>query len=211
MEQIIIVGAGGFGSEVAMLIEDINAVEMKWDLIGFVDDSASGYVLNKYPILGGVDYLQDKECSVVLALGNPETKEKILKNIINTKIKYPNLIHPSVIYNPNYISMGEGNIICAGNIITTNITIGSHVIINLDCTIGHDAIVRDFVTILPSVNVSGNVTLEKCSNIGTGTQIIQGLTIGENTIVGAGAVVTKNLESFVVAVGSPARPIKKRG
>ena len=68
------------------------------------------------------------------------------------------------------MEIGEGTIICAGSIITTNVIIGDHVIVNLDCTIGHDDIIRDFATLYPSVNVSGNVIIEPCVEIGTGTQ-----------------------------------------
>ena len=89
-----------------------------------------------------------------------------------------------------------------------DVTIGSHVIINLDCTVGHDAVINDFVTLYPSVNVSGSTVLGECVEIGTGCQIIQGIAIGEGTIVGAGAVVVKELPRECTAVGSPAKPIK---
>ena len=106
------------------------------------------------------------------------------------------------------VFIGEGSIICAGSIITVDIRIGKHVILNLDCTVGHDACLEDFVTVYPSVNVSGNVLVEECAELGTGTQIIQGKKIGAQTIVGAGAVVVKDLPEKCTAVGSPAKPIK---
>ena len=81
-------------------------------------------------------------------------------------------------------------------------------VINLDCTIGHDADIEDFVTIYPSVNVSGNVLVGQCTELGTGMQIIQGKTITANSIVGAGAVVVKNIEEPGTYVGSPAKKIK---
>lgn len=81
-------------------------------------------------------------------------------------------------------------------------------IINLDCTLGHNDVIGDFVTIYPSVNGSGNVSVGECCELGTGMQIIQGKSIGDYSIVGAGAVVVKNIPSKCTAVGSPAKPIK---
>ena len=88
-----------------------------------------------------------------------------------------------------------------------DITIGSHVIINLDCTIGHDAVLQDCVTLYPSVNVSGNCTIGECVELGTGMQIIQGRSVVKDTIVGAGAVVVKDLEEKGTYVGVPAGKI----
>lgn len=209
MKDIVIIGTGGFGREVAWLIEDINKVNKEWNIVGFVDDNEDfqGKDVNGYPILGNVDWLKEQELNVVSAIGNPIAKKNIIKRIENSNNIYPVLIHPSVIYSDK-VSFGEGSIVCAGNIITVNINIGKHVIINLDCTIGHDAILEDYTSILPSVNVSGNVTIKECVNVGTGSTIIQGVTIDKNTVIGAGAVVVKDLPANCTAVGAPAKPIK---
>lgn len=208
MNNIVIIGSGGFGREVAWLIEDINAVNKQWDLLGFVDDNHVGEIINGYPVLGNLDWLKDQKLNVVCAVGDPTTKKIIMKKLESSKNIYPILIHPSVIMS-KLVNIGHGTIICAGNILTVNITIGNHVIINLDSTIGHDAIINDYCTILPSVNISGNVVLEERVSVGTGSQVIQGLSIGKNTTIGAGSVVVKNIASNVVAVGLPARPIKE--
>lgn len=90
---------------------------------------------------------------VVNAIANPTTKKEIINKLNGSKNQYPILIHPSVIYSDK-VKIGEGTIICTSNILTVNIELGSHVIINLDCTIGHDVKIGDYSTILPSVNVS---------------------------------------------------------
>lgn len=209
MENIVIVGAGGFGREVAWLIEDINKMGRKWNIVGFVDDedSLEGKEINGYKVIGNIDWLKDQQYSVVCAVGNPKIKKHIIDRLKYSKNIYPILIHPSVILSDK-VEIGEGSIICAGTIITVNICIGKHVIVNLDCTIGHDAIIEDYSTVLPSVNISGGVRLEECVNIGTGTMIIQDLNIGKNAVIGAGSVVIKNIPSNCTAVGSPAKPIK---
>lgn len=106
------------------------------------------------------------------------------------------------------VKVGEDSIICAHTIITVDVTIGEHTILNLDCTVGHDAVLHDFVTLYPSVNVSGITELGECVEMGTGSQIIQGKKIGEDTIIGAGSVVVKDIPANCTAVGVPAVPIK---
>lgn len=209
MKDIVIIGAGGFGREVAWLIEDINKVNNEWNIVGFVDDNKSiqGTEINGYKVVGDIDWLEKQEVFVVNAIGDPVIKKKVMDKLDGSKNKYPVLIHPSVICSDR-VSFGEGSIICAGNIITVNVEIGKHVIINLDCTIGHDANIGDYSTVLPSVNVSGFVKTEECVSVGTGSAVIQGVNIGRNTVVGAGAVVVKDLPANCTAVGSPAKPIK---
>lgn len=208
INDIVIIGAGGFGREVAWLIEEINKNEPQWNLLGFIDDGLeSDRMINGYPIIGNIDWLISQNLSVVVAVGDPITKKKIIDRLLESKNQYPILIHPSVISSKR-VSIGEGTIICAGSILTVNISIGKHVIINLDVTVGHDVIIGDYSTILPSANISGAVNIDNCVSVGTGSAIIQGVHIGENTVVGAGAVVVKNLPSNCTAVGMPAKPIK---
>lgn len=209
MKDIVIIGAGGFGREVVWLIEDINKKDKEWNIVGFVDDDKSiqGTEINGYKILGDSDWLTEQELYVVNAIGGPIIKKNVMEKLEGSKNQYPVLIHPSVIHSKS-VNFKEGSIICAGNIITVDIEIGKHVIINLDCTIGHDADIGDYSTILPSVNVSGLVKAEECVSLGTGSTIIQGVNIGRNTVVGAGAVVVKDLPANCTAVGAPAKPIK---
>lgn len=212
MRDLIIIGASGFGREVAWLVERINKESTTWNLLGFVDDNEElkGESINGYQVLGTCDDLRNyQDTYVVCAVGASKTRETIINKVseINPSIKFATLIDPSVEMS-DIVEMGEGCIICAHTIITVNIDIGKHVIINLDCTIGHDAVLNDFVTLYPSVNVSGNSDIGRCVEMGTGMQIIQGKKIGENTIVGAGAVVVKDLPANCTSVGSPAKPIK---
>ena len=215
MKDLYIIGAGGFGREVAWLAERINHRKNEWNIKGFIDDNTQlhGRMEAGYPVLGGIDYFDetaDPEGWVVCAVGASVVRKKIIEKLENKKnIHFATLIDPSALVSERVI-IGEGSIICAGTIVTVDIEIGSHVIVNLDCTIGHDAKIRDFVTIYPSVNVSGFVTIEEQTELGTGTQIIQGKTIGKETIVGAGSVVVKDLPEKCTAVGSPAKPIKYR-
>lgn len=207
MKKLIIIGVGGFGREVAWLVERINEVKPTWELLGFVDDNEElhGTTVGGYKVLGNCDYLINTDIYAVCAVGSSKIRKKIVQKLIGAK--FPILIDPSAIVSKN-VTIGEGTIICAGAIITIDIEIGCHVIINLDCTIGHDSVLSDFVTLYPSTNVSGNIVLEECVEIGTGTQIIQRIRVGNSTIVGAGAVVIRDIPANCIAVGNPAKTIK---
>lgn len=210
MKDLYIIGAGGFGREVAWLVERINEIEPTWNIKGFIDDDESrwGNKEGDYVVLGGCNYLKTLgEVYVACAIGAAKVRKNVIEKIKESSIKFATLIDPSVLISKK-VEVGEGTIICANSTLTVDIKIGKHVIINLDCTIGHDDIIDDFVTIYPSVNVSGNVHLGECSELGTGMQIIQGKTVAKNTIIGAGAVVVKDIEMSGTYVGSPAKKIK---
>lgn len=212
MKNLIIFGASGFGREVAWLAERINNVSQEWNILGFIDDDESlqGKIINNYTVLGKTeDTVRYPDAYYVCAVGSARIREKIINNLkhINPEIKFATLIDPSAIFS-QFVSIGEGSIICAHSIMTVNIEIGKHVIINLDCTIGHGAVIEDYVTLYPSVNISGGTRIGKCSELGTGTQIIQSKMVGEYSIVGASAVVIKDIPDNCTAVGIPAKPIK---
>lgn len=149
MKELYIIGAGGFGREVAWLVERINAITPTWDLKGFIDDNENlwGTMEDEYPVVGGCSYLENLEdVYVVCAIGSAKVRKKIIDKLKDFSVKYATLIDPYVLVSKR-VSIGEGTIICAGTIITVDIEIGKHVIINLDCTVGHDTVIEDFVTI----------------------------------------------------------------
>lgn len=211
MQDIVIIGAGGFGREVKTLIDAINKVNKIYNFLGFYDDEIEkGKIINGFPILGGVSDLNkvSKPLCIALGLGDPTTKSKVIASISNTNLSFPTLIHPSVIISDDDVIIGDGCILCTGTIITCNIKIENYVTLNLMCTVGHDTFIDSFSSFMPSVNISGEVKIEEKVYVGTGAKIINQLTIGKSTIVGAGAVVSKSLPQFCTAVGIPAKPIK---
>ncbi len=212
MKDIAIFGVGGFGREVLALIKDINKVEPIWNIIGFFDDGyEKGVMVNDYPNLGKTEDLNKwgTPLSLAVSIGSPVIKKGILDNISNPLIDYPTLIHPSAwIGDKAFVEIGNGCIICAGVMITTNVRIEDFVILNLQCTVGHDTVIKDYAAFMPSVNISGEVIVGEGVYVGTGAKIINQLEIGDYTIVGAGAVVAKSLPAKCTAVGVPAKPIK---
>lgn len=214
--DIVIFGTGGFAREVRQLIKDHNHAcmgEMQYNFLGYLDDDAKkhGNDIHGEKILGSTEWLNDKpNVEIVVAIGSPISKKKVVDRLINnTNAKFATLFHPNAIIGDRN-KIGIGSIICAGTIITTDTVIGNHVIINLSCTLGHDAIIKQYSTIAPGVNISGNVSIEEGCDLGTNSVIIQGKIIGEWSIIGAGAVVVKNIPSYVTSVGNPSKTIKER-
>ena len=211
MKDIVIVGSGGVGAEIAWIVEQINIVEPTWNIIGFIDDNKEkwGQDFCGYKILGGLDYLKtlDNSINVIIAIANYKVKKTIVEKL-EDKFEYATIVHPTVFIH-NSVSLGKGSIIYQGVIITMNITIGEHVIVSPKCGIGHDTIIKDYVSLLWNVNVSGFDVIEEGVLMGTGSTVIQNKTIGQGAIIGAGAVVVNDIEGETTSVGVPSRIIKK--
>jgi sugar O-acyltransferase (sialic acid O-acetyltransferase NeuD family) len=209
MRDIVIVGGGGFGREVEMLIGQINASKPTWKILGYLDDAVPvGNPIGNSICLGRMDKIQEyPNIQLVLAVGSPATKASLFLKLSVKKEYYPTLIHPSVLLG-NRVAIGDGCIICAGNIVTEDITIADFTTVNLSCTIGHDTRIGPYTSIMPGVTISGDANIASSCYLGTGCTIINQVEIGENTIVGAGAVVSKSLPPNCTAVGIPAKPIK---
>jgi sugar O-acyltransferase (sialic acid O-acetyltransferase NeuD family) len=212
MKDLLIIGAGNFGREVAQLIRDINQDKDQWNLLGYIDETPEKHdtVLNNTPVLGGLEWLEknirNRICAVC-AIGNPRDKYAVIKKLEAYNIDYPNLIHPDVASN-DYIEIGFGNLICYGSFLSVNIKIGNHISINPGCGIGHDTIIKDYSTLYWNVTLSSNVTINEGCEIGSKVAVIPRRTVGSWSIIGAGAVVAKDIPENCTAVGVPAKPIK---
>ncbi|OGO81209.1 MAG: transferase [Clostridiales bacterium GWC2_40_7] len=212
-KQLVIIGAGGFAREALWLVEDINSDSARWEVLGFIDEDPAkkGALVNDFPILGDLSWFEgtSPDMNVIFAVGSPVGRKKLVDKCDKIPgLEFPNLIHPSIRL-CKHIEMGKGNIICKSSILTTNIHMGSFNIINLNCTVGHDVVIKDFCTAAPGVNISGRVTLNSGCDLGTNTCIIQEKTIGEWTVIGAGSVVIRDIEPRCTAVGVPAKIIKR--
>lgn len=210
-KRLCIIGASGFGREVLWLAREFNKTnpENSYNEIVFVDDNKQlhGTEICDVKIVGGVDWLKYNPIPCICAIGAPRVRRKVIAKLEKFGATFETIIHPDVRMS-EYVSIGEGTVICSGSILTTQINIGNHVHVNLNCTVGHDVVIEDFSTIAPGVNISGNVNVMMGADMGTNSTVIQGLKIGKGAVIGAGAVVNKDIPDNCVAVGIPARKIK---
>lgn len=214
-EDLVIFGIGGMAREAHQIVEDINALAPQFNFLGFIDENAAnhGLDIHGFPVLGGMEWLAQHGhagLQVVIGVANTSARQKIVADIEQCcKVSFRKLVHPRA-WIGNRVTLGEGAIICADARVTTDITIGRHVIVNVGATVCHDSNIHDYVTISPSVNVSGAVQVGAGCDLGTGSAIIQGKNIGSWSIVGAGAVVIHDVACDVTVVGAPATVIKTR-
>jgi len=212
MNDIVIFGSGGMAREVAFLIEEINRASARWNILGFVetDPQRVGQQVGKYQVYCTEEELLDKKVAAAIGIGTPATIHKIASRFADrSNVDFPNLVHPSVMRDEARVTLGRGNILCAGNIFTTDIAIGSFNIFNLNCTYGHDVRIADCCVFSPGINMSGGVEMGSRCLVGAGATILQYLKIGDEVTVGAGSVVTKDVASGTTVVGIPAKPFNR--
>ena len=214
MKDIAIYGAGGYGKEVACLINRINdSKDERWNLVGFFDDGLKkGLAISHFGhVLGGMNELNcyDKKLAIVLAMGNPKYLKSIRNRIINDNIYFPNIIAPDfVIVDDETFSIGEGNVVGWGCSVSCDVSIGSYNILNADDVLGHDVKMGSFNVVMPDIRISGEVTIGECNLFGVGSIILQQIIIGNNVRLGAGAVLMTKPKDDNVYIGNPAKIFK---
>lgn len=211
-QSVVIIGAGGFGREVADVVEAINSAGFgDLELKGFVDDAPAADNLEQlarrgYRHLGTLEDYLDRERSAAYVIGIASASVRRATDIKLRAAGHEavSLVHPTATLGSN-VTIGPGSVVCAGARITTNVALGRHVHVNLNVTIGHEARLSSFATLFPGSAVSGNCVLEESCTLGAGSIVLPGITVGEQAFVGAGAVVTRNVPQAVVVKGMPAR------
>lgn len=215
--DIVIFGSGGFGREVAWAAEQSETEDsVPFNVVCFVDDddAKQGSLINGFPVMSLDESRQEfPDARMVLAIGSPRARQAIAARCEQGGWEFVNIIHPSVKMS-RWVEYGEGVVICAENILTTNISLGRQIQINLDCTVGHDVIMGDFTTLAPGVHVSGWVHFGERVYVGTGAVLINGtedrpLVVGDDAVIGAGACVTKSIPAGETWTGVPARLMKR--
>lgn len=201
IKEAYIIGAGGFGREVATIL---SAKNMSFE--GFIDDDTT-----KPNVKFDIESFNKQgahESNLLAAIGSSSVRKAVIQKL-SADCNFLSITHPqAILQDEASVKIGKGSIICAGSIFTCDISLGDFTIINLNCTIGHDVNMGNYCSLMPSVNISGNVILGDGVFIGSGATVLQGINVGEGAIIGAGAVVTKDVPPHCTVVGIPAKPIK---
>ncbi|AET60679.1 acetyltransferase [Paenibacillus terrae] len=209
MKKIVIWGSGGHAREINWLCEELGV-----QVVGFLDErpEMKGHVVDGVPVLGtlaDIEVLKHEVELLCAGVGDPALKKRFVYNTIRSGFRIASsLIHPHVRLSQRNI-IGEGSMIFEGSVLSDNIKIGNHVIINRSVTISHDAVIGDYVTISPGVNLAGNVTINDGAYIGIGASVREKRHIGCWSMIGGGAFVKDDIPEFTMAAGVPA-VVKKR-
>lgn len=211
MKDIAIYGAGGFGKEVACLINRINEKEPTWRLVGFFDDDVAkqGKMVSHFgPCMGGLDELNayPGEIAVAMAMGNSNTTKKLVGMIKNGNVSFPNLVDVSFyLADPETFAIGRGNIIMGPGSATCDVSIGDFNVLNGSVVIGHDVCIGSFNTLMPAVRISGEVKVGEGNFFGVGAIVLQQIKVGNHVRLGAGSVLMTRPKDGNLYIGVPAK------
>jgi sugar O-acyltransferase (sialic acid O-acetyltransferase NeuD family) len=210
MKDIAIYGAGGFGKEVACIINKINEKEQTWNIVGFFDDGVpAGTQISHFgKVLGNMAVLNqwDNELSLVFAIGSPRILQLLVNKITNPRVDFPNILHPEVVYSDSVsLTMGKGNLVTRGCSFSCDVIIGDFNQFNSISALAHDVVVGSYNVFMPLTRISGEVQIGDCNFFGIGSIVLQLIKIGSNTRIGAGSIVMKKTKDGFLYVGNPAK------
>jgi len=210
-ERLVIIGCGGFGREVFALVEALRGLGSTLEVEGFADDAPSDVDLGRVgdlgsQVIGSVTDLAARTSPfrAVVAIGSPKARVAITERLSKAPVVWPVLVHPHATIGAR-VGVGEGSIIAAGARLSTNIVVGRHVHVDQNVTVGHDCILGDFSRLNPQACISGSVIVEEKVLVGANATVLPGLRAGSASIIGAGAVVVRDVPGSAVVKGVPAR------
>jgi sugar O-acyltransferase (sialic acid O-acetyltransferase NeuD family) len=198
-----LVGAGGFGRETLdALLATLGApLDPTSGTVAFLDEGLSGQQVRGLPV-HPMDHPARGD-HVVVAIAAPAVRRRLAGVCSAAGLVPRTVVHPASVIGPE-TTLGQGCVVLALAHVSSSVTIGDHVQINYNVSIGHDCVLADFVTVLPGANVSGAVRLEEGATVGAGAVVLPGLTVGAGAMIGAGAVVTKDVAPGRTVKGVPA-------
>ena len=200
-ESVILIGGGGHAKVI------IDCVHAGGDqVVGILDDALDpGTEILGVPVLG-----KTAECcnfpdkKFLIAIGSNAVRRKI-DGLWN--LNWYTAVHPAAVVSP-YARLGEGSVVMPGAVINAGAVVGRHCIVNSGAVVEHDNCLEDYVHVSPAAALGGTVRVGQCSHIGIGAAVRNNISICADAVIGAGAVVVKNIEEAGTYVGVPARRLK---
>ena len=187
-----LVGYGGHAREVM--------AQMGVKLTCFVDD--------EYVVEGTLPLskFNPKKYALMVAVADSKDRFDIVQRLPK-ETKYFTWIHPTALIMSDNIEIGEGSFIGAYSILTSNIKLGKHTILNRSNHIGHDCEIGNYFSAMPGAIVSGNVIIHDLVYMGNNSSIKEKLSIHSLTTIGMNGAVVKDIEELGIYVGVPTKKI----
>lgn len=201
MKNLIIIGAGGFGLEVAAYAHDIGLYDIK----GFLDDTKpAGTLHGGLPVLGPTDNAIDAEALYVIAVGAPNNRAKLAGEFTSRGAKFATLLHPAS-YVADTSTIDEGTILAPFSFAGPECKIGKHCLLNIYASVAHESQIGDYCALAPYAGTHASSVLGETVFMGAHATVTNGIRIGSGATIAAGSVVYNDLPDCAHAMGNPAR------
>ena len=207
-EKLLIFGASGH----ARVVGDAVAAAGEFRVAAFVDHPSSELKeLAGLPVLTDATWQDAKVVCGVLALGDNAAREALFSRLRSSepKLSFSSIVHPSAVVSEN-AQIGEGTVVLAGAVINSGAVIGRHCIVNTGAIVEHDCVLEDFASLAPRATLGGGARVGARSAICISATVLHERKIGEDVVIGAGAVVTRDVQPCRLAYGVPSRVIRER-
>ena len=205
MGRLLIIGTGGQGKVV------LDCAENYYDSITFMTNDKNSSGINGYPVIYEHEITLEKILQnydeIIVAIGNNKARLKISLEYESKGMKLATIIHPQAVVSDSAV-IGSGTVVFANAVINPSAKIGKACIINTGVIIEHDCILENGVHISPNAAMGGTVFVGENTWVCVGCSIANNIKIGNNSIIGAGAVIIKDVPNKVLVAGVPAK-IKK--
>ena len=211
-KKIFIFGTGSTSRAILTLINDVNSIKMEFDVVGFVDNDEKliGMDIDGYKVFSRQDLPVGDNYYGISGVMDTLLREKIINNeILSIGYKLPILVHPSAVIRNDSV-IGPGSLIFPGVVLSYNVTIGKNVWIDAHALVGHDVVIKDYTSIMPSSIISGRCEIGKKCILGAGSIIHQGIKIGNESLVGIGTMIIKGIPNKKSVIEFPRNIEKER-
>jgi sugar O-acyltransferase (sialic acid O-acetyltransferase NeuD family) len=209
--RVVIIGAGGHGQVTAEILLRMQEQDGSVQPLGYLDDDPklAGQGFLGLPVLGAMaDWSEIEHDAAIVAIGDNAVRRRRFQELESQGEHWAIACHPRAVVGLG-VRIGRGSVICAGAVINAGSVIGANVILNTGCTVDHHNRIGDHVHVAPGAHLGGEVTIGEGTLVGIGAIVMPGRSVGDWSIVGAGALVHRHLPSHITAIGVPARVMQK--
>lgn len=213
LQRLVLVGGGGHASDVLQAIEAVNACSPTYEVVGILDDQMidqARFRSRGVVQVGSVDDIDTVDARYVICVGWPSVRSALAQRIGERSEPALPIVHPRADVGTG-VELGQGTVVLGNAHLSPLVCIGVHGLVSYTASIGHDTVLGDFASVLPNAAISGQVVAGRRVLVGAGSVVLEGLYLGDDARIGAGAVVVHDIPPCQTVVGVPARSSRDSG